>query len=207
MMYRTRTPTGDGYINVQLPTKPYRLFVSGGFDSALLLYLFCKQAQAQELSTVYVAVVDRGLASVDFAYKVCAWATVKTGILVNIEVLTIAEDLEHHRQVNEPASRLHAQNIITVSADTQNPPNVELPGVAPRRIAANSHYDNWHFPFSGVDKSHTVWLAQRLDILDDISAITHTCTETAGLRCGQCWQCSERAWAFNLLGYTDIGQY
>ena len=207
MMYRTRTPTGDGYINVQLPLKPYKVFVSGGFESALLLYLLTKEAQAQQQNTISVAVVDRGLASVDFARSVCAWVENKTNVNIDIEVLTIAPDLPHGRHINEPAERLHARGLILVSADTQNPPSVELPGVAPRRVAANSHYDNWFYPFSGVDKSHTVWLANHQGILNDISAITHTCTETDGLRCGQCWQCSERAWAFNLLGYTDIGQY
>ncbi len=206
-MHRTRTPTGDGYSDVTLPAKPYKVFVSGGFDSALLLYILCRQAVEQKLDTVYAVVVDRGFASVDFSLRVCQWAEQRTGVKVDLEVLSIPEDLPHWRHINEPATQLHARGLITVSADTQNPPGVELPGVAPRRIQPNLQFSNWLFPFSGVDKSHTVYLANRLGVLDDIAEISHTCTETHGLRCGQCWQCSERAWAFNLLGLSDIGQY
>lgn len=207
MMHRTRTPTGDGYSEITLPSKPYKVFVSGGFDSALLLYILCEQARDCQQEKVHAVVVDRGFASVDFARSVCRWAETAIGISVDLEVLSIPADLPHGQQINEPARLLHARGLITISADTQNPPEVKLPGVAPNRIPPNSRYDNWLFPFAGVDKSHTVSLAKRLGILDAIAEITHTCTETNGVRCGCCWQCSERAWAFDLLQLEDTGQY
>jgi len=35
--------------------------------------------------------------------------------------------------------------------------------------------------------------------------LTHTCTERKTGRCGQCFQCNERQWAFDQLGKTDPG--
>jgi 7-cyano-7-deazaguanine synthase in queuosine biosynthesis len=43
--------------------------------------------------------------------------------------------------------------------------------------------------------------------LTDIMIHSHSCTETPMIRCGVCWWCNERAWAFNENNYTDPGRY
>lgn len=35
--------------------------------------------------------------------------------------------------------------------------------------------------------------------------LTHTCIEQKTGRCGQCFQCNERRWAFSQLAKTDPG--
>jgi 7-cyano-7-deazaguanine synthase in queuosine biosynthesis len=40
---------------------------------------------------------------------------------------------------------------------------------------------------------------------EELMNITHSCTEQKNGRCGKCWQCTERAWAFDKLGKTDTG--
>jgi len=41
---------------------------------------------------------------------------------------------------------------------------------------------------------------------EDLIDITHSCTEQQVGRCNQCWQCTDRAWAFKQLDKTDTGQ-
>ena len=207
MIYRSRTTTGDRYTEIILPSKPYKVFVSGGFDSALLLFILCSQARDINQSTVTAAVVDRGFGSVNFARRVCSWAGQRTGIKVDVQELKISPELPHGQHISEPAASLHEQGFITISADTQNPENVDFPGAEPKRIPPNSRFTNWLFPFSGIDKTHTLFIAKQLGVLDEIATITHTCTDSHDLRCGKCWQCSERIWAFDQLGWTDIGKY
>ena len=209
MKYRTRTPTGDREIEVILPSIPYRAFVSGGFDSAVMLYMLCKEAIAEKQDTVYAVVVDRGpeLGAVEFSKQVCQWATEKTGIKVDLLVVEAPDGIHHSEYVKKPGYKLIEQGYVLISADTQNPPDVTLPGLAPVRIPPNFEHDWWQHPFSAVDKSHTVFLAKYFRILDDISRITHTCTASPDVRCGECWQDHERAWAFKVLGYEDPGQY
>jgi 7-cyano-7-deazaguanine synthase in queuosine biosynthesis len=94
-----------------------------------------------------------------------------------------------------------------IGADTTNP-TVELPGLAPVRVPVEEQdkWQNYKLPFLHLDKSHTVQLAHDLG-LDWLPKMTHTCTESPDIRCGQCWQCNERAWAFNLLGLEDTGTF
>jgi len=40
---------------------------------------------------------------------------------------------------------------------------------------------------------------------EDLINITHTCTEQQHGRCRQCWQCTERKWAFKQLNKEDTG--
>jgi len=59
-------------------------------------------------------------------------------------------------------------------------------------------------PFWDVTKVETVKLMKELK-LDFIPQITHTCTGSKLLRCGKCWQCCERAWAFYKNDLIDTG--
>jgi 7-cyano-7-deazaguanine synthase in queuosine biosynthesis len=210
MIHRVRTPTGERYVEINLPRKPYRAFVSGGFDSAVMLYLLCLKALDTKQDTVYTVVVDRGpeQGAVEFSKGVCEWASEKTGIKIDQLVMEVPEDIHHSLYVKVPGLHLNEQGYVCISADTQNPPDCgHFPGIAPNRIAPGSNYSNWRFPFGTLDKSHTVYLAWKLGILDEVSAITHTCTATPNIRCGECWQDTERAWAFDLLGLEDPGIY
>jgi 7-cyano-7-deazaguanine synthase in queuosine biosynthesis len=73
---------------------------------------------------------------------------------------------------------------------------------APGRSKASS--EKWMQPWFDLTKDHVVKLMRDLD-LDEVMELTHTCTESTGVRCGKCWQCRERAWAFGRAAITDTG--
>ena len=59
-------------------------------------------------------------------------------------------------------------------------------------------------PFWDITKEETVKLIKELN-LTEIPKITHTCTGSKSIRCGVCWQCCERAWAFAKNNFIDEG--
>jgi 7-cyano-7-deazaguanine synthase in queuosine biosynthesis len=40
---------------------------------------------------------------------------------------------------------------------------------------------------------------------EELLKLTHSCTEQKTGRCGRCFQCNERAWAFRQLDKLDAG--
>jgi 7-cyano-7-deazaguanine synthase in queuosine biosynthesis len=89
-----------------------------------------------------------------------------------------------------------------IVADTKNPDDY-LSQEGPERIPSNNKI--LMQPLLNHDKRTTLLLAQDMKVLDKVSEISHTCTESKTLRCTLCWQCLERAWAFSKLGLTDMG--
>jgi len=192
---------------VFFPENRFGLFVSGGFDSALMLYLYAIEAKNRKINQLHCITIDRGSAAIEFGQAVCDWVHTKLEIQIDQLVVAIPEGLHHSRHVSYPAEQLFRFGFNTlISADTQNPP-ITLDGTEPVRIPPDANYKGWHFPFAKMDKSETIKLAADLGVLDEISKISHSCTETTGARCGNCWQCNERKWAFEQTGLTDLGNY
>lgn len=61
-------------------------------------------------------------------------------------------------------------------------------------------------PFADWTKDRTIQLGFELGIADIIMPITHSCTEQDRGRCNSCWWCIERAWGFEQIGKTDLGE-
>ncbi len=60
-------------------------------------------------------------------------------------------------------------------------------------------------PFADLTKDKIVKLADQLGILEQVSELTHSCVELKRGRCGKCFWCKERKWAFKEAGLTDPG--
>lgn len=192
---------------VFFPENPFALFVSGGFDSAVLLHLYCLEAKKRNKTSLNCITADRGFASIEFSQSICNWASEKHGITINHILIPIPEGMHNSREVPHAAEKVYHYGFNPlICAETKNPP-VELPGTAPNRVPPNLNIQGWHFPFSELTKKDTIKLAQDLGILEEVAVLSHTCTMTTGIRCGYCWHCYERKWAFEELGITDIGVY
>tara|TARA_B100000131_G_scaffold82697_1_gene79679 strand:+ start:8701 stop:9372 length:672 start_codon:yes stop_codon:yes gene_type:complete len=61
-------------------------------------------------------------------------------------------------------------------------------------------------PFEKLTKEWLVRIAYEEGRLEALSEITHTCTMQPRGRCGECFWCKERDWAFSKAGYKDIGK-
>jgi hypothetical protein len=179
--------------------KTVGFFVSGGFDSALMLYVCSLICQEENLSTDFIVfTVPRHDDSITHSKRVINWVTKKFNS--KIKTFMIGDpDLHHSDQVWSgvvPALNLCPCIILSDTANPSCLPNgpVRTKVVTPGVIQ----------PFIDVTKKDTVALAIHLG-LTDLMEITHTCTESKFLRCNQCWQCRERAWGFAENNYIDLG--
>lgn len=182
------------------------IFISGGFDSTTLLYLLCKIIANEGLDiAVKVFIVPRYDDSTVHASRILVWIS---SIFNSIEFVVehIGDPgLHHSKQVLSGihAVRVKWPELPMLLADTNIPPELQTPA-APKRV--KSHNSLIIQPFIDYDKRTTVMLAEDLGKLDEISRISHTCTESKLWRCNKCWQCLERAWAFNRLNLSDCGK-
>jgi hypothetical protein len=173
------------------------IFVSGGLDSALLVYL-CHKYSTDNTFTYFT--IPRTDDSIVHAKRV-----LDTILGENNYLTTHLGDpnVPHDKQVlSGVISALSIPNIdVLLLADTTNPAE-ELLGVAPVRI--KSRYNKITQPFFELTKVSTIQCC--IDIgATFIFDISHTCTQSTTLRCNECWQCNERSYSFKLCNYVDTG--
>jgi hypothetical protein len=176
-------------------------FISGGFDSTLLLHVCCEIRQQHKLDTMFkIFTVPRTDNSQAHSLRVVNF--VSSNYHLDLPIYIVGDPALHHsQQVMSGIAPSLDQVDCVLLADTSNPES--LPD-GPVRI--RSDYDRVIQPFFDFTKKDTVALAIELGIVDDIATVTHTCTESIELRCGQCWQCRERAWGFQQNDYIDLGR-
>jgi hypothetical protein len=111
--------------------------------------------------------------------------------------------LHHSEQVRSGLAEsvnLYTHMDVFLLADTRNP--TELSSGPNRKRAVSAKIMQ---PFFDLTKKDTVQLC--IDISQqEIMKLSHTCTESKLLRCSTCWQCRERAWAFEQCKYVDPGE-
>lgn len=178
------------------------LFLSGGFDSTTLAYtvLDIISKNNYESKIVYYT-VPRYDDSELHSNRIVRWLNSRYSINTNIKIVG-DPDLHHSQQVISGIKEcLKEDSTVTLFlGDTKNPD--DLPN-GPIRIV--SKYDYIYQPFIEYDKTITLQIANHFNIINDVSLISHTCTESKKIRCNKCWQCKERIWAFNKLNYIDVG--
>lgn len=205
--------TFDGNtVDIRLPKTdlPIGVLVSGGFDSAVLLHLIlltCKHEAPD--AKIIVLNVRRGAGTEEFSEKitneVCSSARTARLPVVHVD---LDPGIHHSLQVLIPIRKLLADGVVgcVFSGDTSNP-NVPLNDVVPpMRQSVKNQFINpqWPLPFLHLDKRHIVGLAADHG-LSFVSTMSHSCTDCDEGRCGKCFQCQERAWAFKELGLVDGG--
>jgi hypothetical protein len=182
--------------------KNYGIMLSGGLDSAVLLYLLISQNKQINIQPFTIDKSDGSMMHVD---TVIEHFNKKFNLSIP-KTIKVGDSSLHHRLQSKSAvkdifEKYHID--ILFNAINQNPEELsKLPG-AP--IRDKKSYDSRIiFPFVNLLKT---------DILkfmfdnnqEDLSLITHSCTEQQIGRCCKCWQCTERSWAFSTLGKPDPG--
>jgi hypothetical protein len=173
------------------------IFVSGGLDSALLVYL-CHKYSTDNIFTYFT--VPRTDDSIIHAKRVLDTILGEN----NYSSIHLGNpDVPHDKQVlSGIISALTIPNVdVLLLADTTNPTE-KLSGLAPVRV--RSIYRKIVQPFFKLTKVDTIQCCIDIDATF-IFDISHTCTESKLLRCNECWQCNERSHSFKICNYTDTG--
>lgn len=181
------------------------MFLSGGFDSTTLAYLvFTILAEDTTPSTdITIYTVPRYDDSAVHVDRVMAFLHKEfPSIMYNTKLVGDAE-VHHSKQVLSGVEEaLALADDVLLLGVTKNP-DVYIGRGEPVRTATT--FKRIIKPFISHDKSTVITLANELGVLDDISKVSHSCTQSKAVRCNTCWQCLERKWAFDKLGLKDIG--
>lgn len=189
-------------MNINLPEKPIALMVSGGFDSAVLLYLLCASG-AKEVSCFTIEHMNSG------HYAGLVVDSIKQkfpDVSIEHEILEKTSEEVFH-MINQGYGSVIKRGYFLFEAATKNPSVEDMPDLVEHRPPRGKDYPRhlMDCPFLDTTKAEIIALAHEHGILDDLAAITHTCTETHGERCGECWQCIERKISFAKNNLHDIG--
>jgi len=183
---------------ILLNNKKIGLFVSGGLDSGLLLYLV--HALREELATdnqFKIYTVSRPNNSLFYTQRVLDWVCAKFG--GSYEIHQVGNGNIHHTmQVISGLREATKDDIdIFVLGDTKNPNEI---GPGPNRRSMK--IERYAQPWIELTKDYIVQEVIDSNLID-LMTIAHSCETPDDKACGECWHCEERSWAFNKCGYTD----
>lgn len=206
--------------------------VSGGLDSALLLYLTAKIIKQRNLNIKIQPIVIDLLVKVDNDVTTTNVIN-KVRDLLSVDFIkdkltyTIPEELSTIRRSNIGFIDGVIRNLIDTdiisaefNANTKNPPAeirqnfinddyYRLKNRDSRTSVYNAELSM--SPFALIDKQDIVNLYIKENILDQLSPLTISCNENTRdieannlpVPCGQCWWCQERRWGFSSNNATD----
>ncbi len=182
---------------------PYGIMLSGGLDSAVLLYLMLKDCPTADIQPFYIAKHD---GSHNYIPGIISY--LENIFQVNLPKPTrVGTPDIHHTVINQVGIQealIKYPNIRYLYIGiNQNPPQPwgNPNWVFPVRPTKNTN-PRLVMPFMMLYKTPIV------DILlqenqQELLTLTHTCTEQPVGKCGICFQCGERAWALEQLGIQD----
>lgn len=186
---------------ILLNNKKIGLFVSGGLDSGLLLYLMhLLREELQTENEFKIYTVSRPNNSMVYTRRVVDW--IADEFDVSYDINQVGTDRIHHTmQVISGLREAAKDNVdIFVLGDTKNP--AELVNGPNRRAMKLERYAQ---PWIEITKDQIV--QEVIDCnLTDLMTISHSCENPEDGTCGECWHCNERAWAFYKCGYDDPQQ-
>ena len=187
-----------------LPTlqqhKNIGFFISGGWDSALLLYICCKIKQKYKLNfNIKIYTVPKFDNSFYHSQQVLSY--INSIFDINLIPTSVGDPTLHHsEQLKSGVVEVWNDECdIFIIGHTTTPQH--LPN-GPDRV--KNIWPRLVMPFENSTKDYTVALGIELGE-DHLMTITHTCTESQNIRCKKCWQCRERQWAFQCNDYIDPG--
>jgi 7-cyano-7-deazaguanine synthase in queuosine biosynthesis len=190
------------------PQFKYGIMLSGGLDSAVLLYLILKENKNISIQPFSIPKHDN---SHMFVPGILEYF--KDQFDTNIsDTILVGDPNVHHSQQSTIAIKQIFKDYSEIDfvyfATNQNPTydfdyNQYPKGSYPDRVKASPH-PKILMPFIEMYKDEILKIVFDNN-QEEILLITHSCTEQKTGRCGQCFQCNERAWAFCQLNKTDPG--
>lgn len=184
--------------------KKYGIMLSGGLDSAMLLYLILLENKFCNIQPFSIPKHD---GSHRYVQGILEYFNTEFDIKLPDPIIVGNPDVHHSQQSRVAITELFLKypvDYLFIGLN-QNPPqpwgdpNWERPN-----RPTKSDDSRIILPFIELYKTHIVDLIFQYD-QQYILNLTHTCTEQKVGRCGQCFQCNERSWAFEQLQQTDTG--
>jgi hypothetical protein len=186
------------------------VLVSGGADSAILLYILAKlNLENNSPCTLIPFTVPKTDGSRPFAEIVVGYVSHLLDVSLDAPIIVGDATLHHSKQVLSGRNQAIAEHNLDciVYGSQQVPPRelIDIDWEYPFRPDQIDYIEEKAYcPFALLDKRHTLDLYRIFDRFDLLS-LTHSCTMVANGRCYKCFNCIERDWALNCLGIKDPG--
>lgn len=196
---------------------PVGVFVSGGLDSALILYYALKKYTANRIHIFTVAVGSKE----------------QLGPKHAIDVVNKCVDLTGNRNVEQHISYVYEKTLqpfnlpdlakeylyrgdidVLFFGVNENPPEevtVEWPGGPnlvtdlrdPNEEKSEFPWEGWITPWININKKEIAKMYEDEGLMHSLFPLTRSCIkrpeDTGKLHCGECWWCKEREWGFGSL--------
>lgn len=194
-------------IEISLPAgkKKIGVMLSGGADSAILLYIL---ALERKLADSDHELIPFTVARPDGAWNYVKPIADKVKSMLGVEFadpIQVGDPSLHHSKQGQ-SGEIEARTKHGVEhcfyGSQQHPP-VPMPGEYPIR-PDQVNLPGTTIPFALVDKRHTLGLYEVFQAWTLIE-LTHSCTALTEGRCGECYNCKEREWALGELQTIDPG--
>jgi len=196
-------------VDIHIPDGITAINVSGGADSALLLYILMKYSPHK------VIAVTSGNIGIDNCNTIAA-----TQVVNKVVELTDNYSVEHSITYMREFDGRKAVNELLVADEniklyylgiTSNPTDEVVRTFNCKSYGESDRLSSvvrpvWrrdgaiYIPFYNIDKSKVKEMYDYLGITDTLFPLTLSCTKNKdGTHCDNCWWCSERKWAFGRL--------
>lgn len=198
-------------VNVFIPmgTKKIAVLVSGGSDSAILLYILSLEAKKYNIE-ILPFTVPRADGAIKYSPKIVEQVSILSGYTLPLPI-AVGNPLQlHHSQQTRSGHNEILQKFPEIDYVYYGSQKVttELEGidnvVYPWRPERMFYPGKTICPFFDLTKEHTLELYYKLNVVDLLS-YSHSCCVWDKGRCLKCYNCIERDWAFKKLGQTDPG--
>jgi 7-cyano-7-deazaguanine synthase in queuosine biosynthesis len=186
--------------NINLPEGTIGLYLSGGIDSAFLLYLLGRQNK-NKVVLLTIGTQEKKY-NIPYAERIVKYVKEKTDIEIIDHRIVIAETEELRRVKRvEMSKRLTDTYEIVCWLDgkTMNPKE-QLLYHEQRKPDRDRGVLRWRddkthgSPFATIDKQMIRTLIEKHEV-GRLTSVTISC-EVSDPACGKCWWCEERKWAF-----------
>lgn len=200
----------DGkFIDIDLEENTnYGVMLSGGLDSAILCFLILKTLLENNIPvSLQPFTIPKHDGAAYYINDIVQYFNSLMRIDLPETKIVGDPDVFHGDQskvaVREIFQQYSAIDRIFFGTNQNPPPKFILPGTYPNRVKGSDD-SRIALPFIDLYKTHILDLIYEYG-QEKLIDITHSCTEQKKGRCGQCFQCHERIWAFKELDRIDTG--
>lgn len=190
------------------------IMLSSGADSAVLLYMLClsiiERQETPEDVIKAIFTIPKVDGAEEHSAKIVSWINQKLNLKLPSPIVDGPENLDTmlHSEVLAKSMMMFGPkyniNFGFVGDQQAVPEPFHIEGLYPQRYSENPYPQYLSLPFLHLDKSHTIDLHFRLGTTG-LLVLSHSCTQRKAGRCGRCYHCNERSWAFQRLEKTDPG--